>query len=206
MDARWVSWSAEDPQTTVEVAPDLRLPKYLEAFVVGEPDIEVDLRISAVLDESLGRYVTDVLELRRRSSGDDITGAVLRSVRVQDYLRRAVRDALRDGQVSAGSALFDVEFELRPDDAAKVRALGPSSPEAMRWTARIYRFAAAVNERPAKAVQEQLGLTVPNASVWIRRARDTGVLVDPQRPSGGDDSRRAFERARRVGDMGGWPD
>ena len=46
----------------------------------------------------------------------------------------------------------------------------------MLATARVYRYAQILQKSPAKAVQEDLGLTAPTATLWIRRARMLGLL------------------------------
>lgn len=203
--AQWLGWSADDPATTALVSPDLVFPKYLDAYVVNESELDVDLRISAVFDADLERYVVDRLEARRKVPGGDINGTSIRALRVQDYLRTAVRNALRVGQVRERSPMFNMEFELRAEDAPSIRQLGPSSEEALTWVARIYKFAVAVSDPPARAVQEQLGISVPTASVWIRRARDRGILVEPS-PLSTAESQERFDLARSVGDYEAWPD
>mgnify|MGYP001580482981 FL=1 len=48
----------------------------------------------------------------------------------------------------------------------------------MLAVARIYRYAEILQQSPAKAVQNVLGLTAPTATLWIRRARGRGLLGD----------------------------
>ena len=63
-------------------------------------------------------------------------------------------------------------------EVQRIRRDGPGDDRSLLWVARIYRIAVALNQRPAKAVQDMLGLTPPNASIWIRRARDRRLLDD----------------------------
>lgn len=205
MPIRTKTWAqdAEGRPLVVDIEPDLRFPVLIEAVVNDEPDLEEDLRMVIVFDLWLERYVVDSLEVRRRADGAEVAGTSLRSVRVHDLLRRAVRQSLQLGQINDRSPIFGVEYELAAEDAATVRSWGPSSDDALRWVARIYKFAQALNDAPLQAVQQQIGIAVPTASVWIRRARDRGILRPTPAPPPGE-AARLFDAARATIGAGGW--
>ena len=152
---------------------DLLFPAGVLIDVVGEPDLTVDVFLRAAFDRELLRYVTASVEVRQRDGGPEVTGAELRSIRVQQYLREGLLGAIEVGYGPDNLMPLQVTEEKR----AEIKLEGPSSKETLRWVGMIYRAAEAVSMRPAKAVQDQLGLTQATASVWIRRARDTGMMV-----------------------------
>lgn len=169
-----VTWSSQDPLTSVNLHPGLFLPKAVEIEVFNEPGVELQLEIDVIYDQVLRRYVATEVKARRKREGQEINSLSLRSVRIQEILRRGLSGVVRveseDGEV--------MPFPLSPMRAAEIVALGPSNRETLLWIARVYRVAEVLNLRPAKEVQDQFGLKVSTAAVWIRRARDTGALTD----------------------------
>lgn len=190
VETTFTSWTHEVPRS-VSVHPDLRFWKQAEVEAVDEPDMDVDVTLRLVFDEADLRYVVDSMVVRRRDDDSEISSAVLRSVRVQDVVRRGLQ--LVGPYVESTKARVPVP--LPPELVQRIRQLGPSEDESLLWLARVYKVAHAMNLPPAKAVQQQLGLTTPNASIWIRRARDRGILDDDAR-------RRSASSADAPYDMG----
>jgi hypothetical protein len=162
---------------TAELGDDLVIPRSVTISDMQALGGSGYVEIEAVFDEAEEKYVAARVTVGARDGGADITSAALRSVRVQELLQEGLGAAV-DFQLPDGSRW---PFPLDTDLASFINKSGPSSFAAMEWVSRIYRPARAMNLRPAKAVQDQLRLSVPTASVWIRRARDRGFLPDTPR-------------------------
>lgn len=155
----------------VPTAPDFVVRRDIQAYGT-DADTETYFTLDAVFDESVGRYYLKEFSARAAGPSTEITGAALRNIKVQSLLRDAI-----SGMVQIefeGGGHFDVENIAAARD--EITSAGPSSSEAMLAVARVYRAAQIASERPAKAVQDVLGLTQPTATLWIRRARDLGLL------------------------------
>ncbi len=172
--SKWVEWSANDPETVVHAEPDLVLPRYATIGVRDEMRFDVDVNV--FYDPGSWRYAVDSLIVKKRRPWDStIDTTTLRDLKIQEILRRGLAN-LAWIETPKGEAIPD---RMPPEKAASIRALGPSSDEALRWVARIYTRAWAIHLPPTQDVQDQLGLTRPTASVWLRRARDRGLLTEP---------------------------
>ncbi|MGF3057104.1 hypothetical protein [Microbacterium sp. YY-01] len=170
MDWRWLSVKLRGER--VKTAPDFVVYDHL--LVVGYDDRENKFQLELRFSESEGRYYVRQISLRAASEKDEITGARLREL----PLLKLSRNALAEGylvELQSGG-IFDPQTVS--DAADSIVAGGPSSDEAMLATARIYRYSQILQRRPAKAVQNALGLTAPTATLWIRRARSLGLLGD----------------------------
>jgi hypothetical protein len=168
------TWSARDGDPFAYALPDLVLPREVQISVEDEPELDMDLTIDVEYDDKLQRYVARRVEARARD-GQEIRGANLRAVRVQQYVQEGLNGAVtvsrKDGR--------ELEFPIAEDLARELIAAGPSNQRTMLYVARIYRMAEIMNLPPAREIQTQLHLTAPTASVWIRRARDRGLLPQP---------------------------
>ncbi|WP_376918014.1 hypothetical protein [Agromyces tardus] len=155
----------------MESAPDLRVHAEVELYV-DDPAIDARITLQASYDLAAGRYVIDSVTAARADGGEEVNGAMLRDLRLQEYVR--------DGLTALGAVELEGSGAFRLEDVvarrADIVAAGPSDPDTLRWVARIYRAAEIVSARPAKAVQDALGLTQPTATVWIRRARDRRLI------------------------------
>ena len=165
------TWSASDPEPFAYALPDLVLPREAQITVTDEPELDMDLTIDVEYDEKLHRYVARRVEARARD-GQEIKGAHLRTIRVQQYVQEGLSGAITISRKDGA----EMEFPIADSLARELTAEGPSSQRTMLYLARIYRMAEIMNLPPAKEVQTQLHLTAPTASVWIRRARDRGLL------------------------------
>lgn len=156
----------------IETLPDFVV---MESASAEGADDEEGLRVSlsASFDEALGRYYIESITVSAESSAHELTGAVMRDLPLHTYLREALLD-LVEIRLQGSGEVFSLE-DVRRDREAIV-AGGPSSWETLRAVARVYRAAEILGLRPAKAVQDHLGLTAPTATLWIRRARDIGLI------------------------------
>ena len=140
------------------------------------------VEVEAVFSSFLGRYRAARVSVEAEGDPFEVGGSTLRAIRINEVLQEGLAQVVEFRLESGERWPFPLDASL----ASYVVKSGPSSTAAMEWVSRIYRLAQAVRMRPAKAVQDQLGLTVPTASVWIRRARDRGYLE--LAPTGGPDS------------------
>ncbi|MBK4347238.1 hypothetical protein [Lacisediminihabitans changchengi] len=171
----FAEFSSGSKLSKVSALPDLVFPRYVRIEVEDEPGTSVDFVLLAVFDLAAHRYVVDSIEVRRRAPGDDVNAVALRSVRVQEFLRRGLMDAIGTAE-SVETADGYMPPTLSEKRAAEIRFAGPSDLATLTWVARFYARAEALSMQPARAVQESIGIPAPTASVWIRRARDRGLL------------------------------
>ena len=177
IEARYVEMTVEDPEPFVHMEPDLWFAKYAFIDVHDEPRMPLDVSLRVVFDRAAGQYMVDSMTLRRKKGIGDYPGATvlnsvaLREIPVQELLRQ-LGPSVHIGSVDGPR----MPEELTAEQAANLKAAGPRDRETLLWVARIYTVAHALNQAPGKAVQEQLRLTGATASVWIRRARDRGLL------------------------------
>lgn len=170
---RFVNWRWQGVQlsdTKVPTAPDFVVSESLQVAGYDDDDSQIDLQLRFSPD--LGRYFVEGVSLSVAGDEREITSARIRDI----PLLRLTRDALHEGGVVeyAAGGIFDPQAVR--DAAPQLVEGGPSSEEAMLATARVYRYAQILQKSPAKAVQEDLGLTAPTATLWIRRARMLGLL------------------------------
>ena len=167
--------TASHDASYVQLGSDLLVPRLVS--IVETEDYEggsLTIRIDAEFSETLSRY--RVAKLVVEADGDEleVASTTLRAVRVQEILSAGLVQ-VAEFRLLSGETW---PWPLREDLVSFVTKSGPSSLAAMEWVARIYMMAQALRVRPASAVRTQLGLTLPTASVWIRRARDRGFLPD----------------------------
>ncbi|GAA1944874.1 hypothetical protein [Microbacterium deminutum] len=121
--------------------------------------------------ESAGRYEIAAFGLDRRQAEIEITGALWRTVRVQEIIQTVIDISL---------PLWTRPIsDLRRDHSVTARdipGLEGGSPDAILLTAVAYRIAEISNENPALAVAETLGLKQRTATNWIQRARTDGYF------------------------------
>lgn len=162
--------SVSDQTPTVQVLPDLEFARYSAVDVHTDSSGSVDVTMMVVFDEVAARYMVDSLTAYRRGPSASVDGASLRTIPVQELLQ------LLEWNVRISGTGESMPTELPRDLVQSIKAAGPSDPDSLRWLARVYVAAHAFHRPPAKAVQQQLDMPAPTASVWIRRARDRGLI------------------------------
>jgi hypothetical protein len=137
--------------------------------------------------ESAARYEIAAFGLDRRKADIEITGALWRTVRVQEIIQTVIDISL---------PLWTRPIsDLRRDHGLSARdipGLDSGSSDAILLTAVAYRIAEISNENPALAVAETLGLKQRTATNWIQRARGDGYL------SSTDHEKQARKIARTI--------
>ena len=199
IETRYVTYAAGDPETHVGVEPDLWFEKYAHIEVTDDPRLPLDVTLRVVFDRAAAQYMVDSMTLRRKKASGAYPGpTVLNSVALREV---PVLELLRNlgPSVHIGSPTgMKMADTLSADEAEAIKAAGPSNGETLLWVSRIYTVAHALNQPPGKAVQEQLRLTGPTASVWIRRARDRGLLHETFDEPQWWMTDEEFDRARSV--------
>ncbi|UTT48841.1 hypothetical protein [Rhodococcus gordoniae] len=153
---------------TMEIAPYIfmQLPALLT--VDDEPGPGLQTLIEFTFNSNRGRVQATTVAVRSSPAGDPVTGTDLRAVRVADLTAEHLPKLARklDGSPVTPSR----------EKIAGLVARGPSDGEVLLLVADLYSYADAVGLRPAKHVQETLGLPSATASRWIRRAREAGLF------------------------------
>lgn len=164
--------------TRISTSPDFIVYDQIE--VTGFDEEENEFTLGLCYREAEGRYVIQRMSIEIVEGDDEITGAWLREL----PMLALSRGALAEGKVVelSSGGLFDPAVVAAASES--IVAGGPSSQEAMLATARTYRYAQILQQPPAKAVQEVLGLTAPTATLWIRRARTLGMLGESTQTDG----------------------
>jgi hypothetical protein len=137
----------------------------------GEPPCDVELK--AAIEK--GRYVVSEVRCTRRPRGPEITGELVRRIRVADIL---LAGALAANKFLAGP----------PGNPAALRAQGPTE-ESLRVAARVYRMAHLVRDNPTGAVASAIGLPHSTAARWVQQARQAGFLGPAEPRRAGETSR-----------------
>lgn len=181
-----------DREPFVSVLPDLRFPRYAAIDVTKDERSELDVSLGLVFDPQEFRYVVDTMTVNRRNQWSEVNGAALRTIPVQEY----VRSLQWAGRIEPSGETVPNPFP--PERAEEIKRNGPSDPNSLLWLARIYVVANALSRPPGKAVQEALDMPAPTASVWIRRARDRGLIPDTLDRVDRAMSEEEFKRARVV--------
>lgn len=151
----------------VDVGHGLSVPRGIKATYPGGDEYPADLEVDLVLDGR--RYVVDVLTIRRQEGGVSITGEHIRKIPVQEIVLSLVKSLLGPVPGSTESAKI-----ARKEIKAAVEA-GPTD-QTLEVVARFYVIAELAGEPPAKSVRETLKIPASTANVWIRRAKDRGIL------------------------------
>ena len=134
------------------------------------------------------RFEVASFGIDRRADEFEVSGAFLRTVKVQAIAKLALAEALP----SWGVVILEL---LRNHSRAQARGLPPfkaGDEGILLLTAMVYRIAAISGENPAQAVAESLGLKTRTATNWIQRARNAGFMTTT------DHAREARQAARRI--------
>lgn len=150
--------------------PDLSFARYGAVDVHTPAAGSLDVTLMLVFDETAVQYQVDQLIAARRGPSSSVDGAALRTIPVQELLQTFEETVT---VTTTGEPMPEL---LSDDLVREIKAAGPSNADSLRWLARVYVTAHAFRRPPAKAVQQQLQMPTPTASVWIRRARDRGFI------------------------------
>jgi hypothetical protein len=178
---------------TIDIGDGLAIPRDLMVTSGGRQWL---MTLTASYDPQTGRYRTQSLEVRALDDGE-ITGEVLRTVRVAEVLRNAIADAIagpngrdrvlvniggRTMRVPTNSWAAEMLTELAARGARRMFA--GSTDEALRLVALLYRLAVLFGDAPTEAVALSLDVPRSTAARWVTRARDRGLLTVTDKRAG----------------------
>ncbi|PPF89275.1 hypothetical protein C5C03_04080 [Clavibacter michiganensis] len=136
---------------------------------------QLEVFMEAVYSHEHGRYAVADLRLRSPDLSTEITGRLLRTVKVQVLLRLAVGMSAQPEDPSITvEQVWDRRREFF-DALADGKRVSPDE-EILRSIAMTYRLAEVSNEPPAQAVAHHFDLQQRTATNWIRRAREAGYF------------------------------
>jgi len=125
------------------------------------------VRINVTFDEDKGRFVAASVHVER-DEGSEVTGAMLREIRVQENIQSAGKGLVWVRQ-DDGSLL------TAADDLARVRPIeGRTRDEHVPVAMRIYRLASVLGYPPLKSVADLLHVSQSTATRLIARGREEG--------------------------------
>ncbi len=114
--------------------------------------------------------------------GHPVTGTTLRQVPVKGMASHLIQNAIAAREdIGRGTKVTHrthSPLELDEQEKERLRNQGPVE-ESLRVVANFYEFGRVTGYPPAKFVEDNLGMPRTTASKWIRRAREAGLLDDP---------------------------
>lgn len=143
-------------------------------------DSEATVEIDVTFSDDVGRYLVErVAAYRGPASTEEITGALLREIRVQEIVQQSALGVVwfsdpRQGMVSSKWGLTFMRRIATVD--------GRAQPEHVKTAARIYRVAAIVGLPPLRTVAEKLGISQSTATRLISKARASGEVLVARAP------------------------
>ncbi|PPH84894.1 hypothetical protein C5C50_00970 [Rathayibacter sp. AY1D9] len=145
----------------------------LTVAITEEPGAAFDVEIDAEFDPESLRYRARAL----RIASEDVTGAMLRTVRVLDYLRIASRQGIFvQTEDPEESPPVSIAHWIGSRETLPLRFKEESPALSLRYVAFVYLLASAASEPPAKAVERDLKVSPRTATNRIRAAREAGML------------------------------
>lgn len=129
----------------------------------------LDLAVDLVMED--GRYVVEQLTATRAKGGPPITGVLLRKIAVQDFIEEAVVGYVGERDDEGNP----VPLRFTAEDLSRLRGQGPVD-ETLRCVAMVYVIGRLIGTGSAKNVAGVLGIPLPTANNWIRRAKDRGFI------------------------------
>jgi hypothetical protein len=146
--------------------------------------VGVEMRIE--YDDDQRRYVCTEFVARRTSDASEgrgfVTSETLRELAIAELiathlymLRHLGLEGIRELPNPDGAEPWGWE---PPKDLIKE---GPTD-RALQWVAHLYHFGMAISMKPAKVVEDTLGLSHGTAARWVRLARQKGFLGPSEGP------------------------
>lgn len=161
-----ISWDENAPR--LQVTPSLQLTLSAEV-VVTDPSIG-QMEVLIEYDEHLERLVARRVSVSSMD-GDEVTGTMLRAIRVHELVETAAPAMLyRRSEIDGWSN----EGALFPDD--ELDAAKSSASARIELAARIYAVSRLINQRPVKNVADYLEVSTSTATRLVAEARKIGLL------------------------------
>lgn len=160
---------------------NLKWNRSFEAEISAASDAIGKAKLKAAYDESLGRYVCSAIELERAGEGFDLTGAVLRDVRVAEVMQFAsLHNIWVDSVLADSSSPIKVDGEPHisaADALTKLRPVAGRTTDADAANATIaFSIAQVAGLPPLKTIGEALKTSQSTAKRLVARARELGYI------------------------------
>ncbi|QLD11369.1 hypothetical protein [Microbacterium oleivorans] len=166
----------------ITVAPGLRVfpvvrgrwrlgPDTVSALAEGQV---IEANVSIEYSANAGRYRLTALDLRAPLDGPEITGALLRTVRVQEVVRATALSAMEPAERMVRSDAVDALSAAR--EASPISDFAVPDAVSLLNIAMLYRSAEIASDNPGQAVAEFFGMQRRTAANWIARARRAGYF------------------------------
>jgi hypothetical protein len=147
-----------------------------------ELDMEIDVDIVCSYSSTLRRIAANSVTAIKRNNGPEVTSALLRTIRVQEYMRRQdwpVSFSL-DGNLPDRAGYLD-DMKLADFDELLRTAMTDRerwAKERLLWHARTYRYAEVIGLDPAQELARRIGLSSRTATRRVAEIRAEGLLGD----------------------------
>lgn len=149
-------------------------PIWVQAEDVNGYDVEV------VVTPQNGRLVAERVTISQREDGPPVTVEGIRSLPIAGLTREAASQLSEVEKRSEG--MFEiVQPSLSPEALRQAVEAGPTD-ETLQLVAYVYRYANAIGQPPAKAVEHTFELSRSKTGRWIALARERGFLGPSEGP------------------------
>ncbi|WP_315636230.1 MULTISPECIES: hypothetical protein [Microbacterium] len=143
-------------------------------------DSAATVDLDVMFNQEAGRYQVDQVTVHRGGTdAEEITGAVLREIRLQETVQKAGLGVVWFANPQQGmiANMWGLNFmrRIEPID-------GRTQPEHVGTAARIYRIASIVGLPPLRTVAEKLGVSQSTATRLISKARELGHVLSARAP------------------------
>lgn len=164
---------------TTQIHAEITLWNEVEFRVDGYHDYDV----SGLIRLHAKRLELDEFKVSRMRDGKEITGYGLRELQPPTMIRRSLSvlrnyppdDSEPDLDDDQTSSIFGSNIVTHAD-IESARTAGPSSRESLFLVSKIYMLAQAIQDRPAKAIQELFGVSPRTAGNWIAKSKAAGFI------------------------------
>lgn len=162
---------------TIPVGSALRVVPTFVATTVDDGPVQT--AIEARFHADAGRYLVAAVTNRASEDRGEITGTVLRTVRIAEIMQAATPHCIAiesdAGASTVGELTTRQDAILPPEYAKLARRLGPKQ-DTLELVRLVYGVAALTGRPPTKAVEDEFSIPRRTAIHWISKTRDAGLL------------------------------
>lgn len=158
-------------QGTVDIGMGLGVDQQLEIHIVDDLPTRVDTYIRAQYEADTGRYLAKDVRVEAVAPGHEITGTLLRDIRLREYIRSALEETPLREWHGEWVGVLPIRKKLTPALIESLTRKGPK-PETLEWVAKIYRISEVCSLPPNKAVVDVFsGVDPRTVGRWIAKAK-----------------------------------
>lgn len=158
----------------IELPSGLYVERRATVTVDDHPESGFELKMKVEFDETVQRLVARDVSVRATEKGLEVSGTILRAVRVQELLQQAglLLVSKRSEGISGAEIGVSEIFKSYRENADEHK----KSPKA---ASEIYVVATVLNYPPLKTISDILGVSQSTATRLVAVARALGLLGDP---------------------------